>query len=144
LRETLLEFRRKYRERRAHWRDPDAIRERYLRACEKLHIGSQYYHLEFGIRQKAPELSFRKDPYQVGKAEALFGKNVIVTDNHDWTNEEIAQLSLDRYGVEKLFRDSKSSDHHLVTRAARLNDRFHRLDTFKELCNLLSKVGNPA
>jgi hypothetical protein len=77
LRETLLEFRRKYREKRAHWQDPDAIRERYLRACEKLHIGSQYYHLEFGTREKTPEISFRKDHYQ----------------------------------IEKLFRDSKSSDH---------------------------------
>ena len=131
LRETLLEFRRKYREKRAHWRDQDAIRERYLRACEKLHIGSQYYHLEFGTRQKAPELSFRKDPYQVGKAEALFGKNVIVTDNHDWTTEEIVQLSLDRYGIEKLFRDSKSSDHIQV------NPFYHWTDS-KIRCQLLT------
>lgn len=131
LRETLLEFRRKYRERQAHWRGQDAIRERYLRACEKLHIGSQYYHLEFGTRQKAPDLSFRKDLYQVGKAETLFGKNVIVTDNHDWTTEEIVQLSLDRYGIEKLFRDSKSSDHIQV------NPFYHWTDS-KIRCQLLT------
>ena len=34
----------------------------------------------------------------------------VFTDNHDRTTEEIVQLSLDRYGVEKLVRDSKSSD----------------------------------
>lgn len=131
LRETLLEFRCKYRERRAHWRNSDTIRERYLRACEKLHIGSQYYHLKFGTREKTPELSFRKDNYQVGKAEALFGKNVIVTDNHDWTTEEIVQLSLDRYGIEKLFRDSKSHDHIQV------NPFYHWTDS-KIRCQLLT------
>ena len=131
LREALLEFRRKYREKRAHWRGPDTIRERYLRACEKLHIGSQYYHLGFDTQEKTPEISFRKDHYQVSKAEALFGKNVIVTDNHDWTTEEIVQLSLDRYGVEKLFRDSKSSDH------VQVNPFYHWTDS-KIRCQLLT------
>jgi transposase len=133
LRATLLEFRRAYREGRPHWRSPEAIQERYLRACEKLHIGSQYYQLEFGDRRKAPDMSFRKDHYQVGKAEALFGKNVIVTDNHDWTTEEIVQLSLDRYGIEKQFRASKSSHH------VQVNPFYHWTDS-KIRCQLLTCV----
>jgi len=56
-------------------------------------------------------MSFRKDHYQIGKAEALLGKNPIVTDNHDWTTEAIVQLSLDPYGIENQFRASKSSHH---------------------------------
>lgn len=133
LRETLLEFRRKYREQHAHWRNPETIQERYHRACEKLHIGSQYYQLEFGDRRKAPEMGFRKNQYQITKAASLFGKNVIVTDNHDWTTEEIVQLSLDRYGVEKQFRDSKSSDHIQV------NPFYHWTDS-KIRCQLLTCV----
>jgi len=110
LRATLLEYRRAYREKQPHWRNKEAIRERYLRECERLHIGAQYYRLDF-TDGDSPEMSFRKDPYQVGKSEALFGRNVIVTDNHDWTTEEIVKHSLDRYRIEKQFRASKSAAH---------------------------------
>ena len=133
LRATLLEFRRNYRERRPHWRSVEAIQERYLRACEKLHIGSQYYQLEFGDLRKAPDMSFRKDHYQIAKAEALFGKNVIVTDNHDWTTEEIVQSSLDRYGIEEQFRASKSNHH------VQVNPFYHWTDS-KIRCQLLTCV----
>ena len=129
----LLDFRCKYRESRPHWRDPDTIRERYHRACEKLHIGAQYYQLEFGDRRRAPEMSFRKDQYQVAKTEARLGKNIIVTDNHDWSTEEIVQLSLDRYGVEKQFRASKSRDY------VQVNPFFHWTDG-KIRCQLLTCV----
>jgi transposase len=110
LRATLLEYRRAYREKQPHWRNPEAIRERYLRECERLHVGAQYYRIDF-TDGDSPEMSFRKDPYQVGKSEALFGRNVIVTDNHDWTTEEIVKHSLDRYRIEKQFRASKSAAH---------------------------------
>jgi len=133
LRETLLEFRRCYREQRPQWRDPVVIQERYVRACEKLHIGSQYYQLEFGDRRKAPEMSFHRDFYQIGKSQALLGKTIIVTDNHDWTTEEIAQGSLDRYGVEQQFRASKASAH------VQVNPFYHWTDS-KIRCQLLTCV----
>lgn len=133
LRDTLIEFRRSYREQRPHWRSSETIQERYHRACEQLHIGAQYYQLEFGDRRRAPEMSFRKDHYQIGKAEALFGKNLIVTDNHDWTTEAIVQLSLDRYGIENQFRASKSS-HHI-----QVNPFYHWTDS-KIRCQLLTCV----
>ena len=133
LRQTLLEFRRHYREGRPQWRDPEPIQERYVRACEKMHIGSQYYQLEFGDRRKDPEMSFRKDFHQIAKSEALFGKNIIVTDNHDWTTEEIVQISLDRYGIEQQFRASKSSGHIQV------NPFYHWTDS-KIRCQLLTCV----
>ena len=75
--------------------DPGA----HHRACETIHIGSQYYVLEFAGQRKAADMSFRKDRYQVGKSEALSGKNLMVSGNQDWATEEIVQLSLDRYGV---------------------------------------------
>lgn len=96
---VLVKFRRYYRGNRPHWRSPETIRERYHRACETIHIGSQYYVLEFAGQRKAADMSFRKDRYQVGKSEALSGKNLMVSGNQDWATEEIVQLSLDRYGV---------------------------------------------
>ena len=78
-------------------------------------------------------MSFRKDFYQIGKSEALLGKNIIVTDNHDWTTEAIVQGSLDRYGIEQQFRASKSSGHIQV------NPFYHWTDS-KIRCQLLTCV----
>lgn len=133
LREALIEFRQNYREARPHWRDPEQVRERYQRLCERLHIGSQYYSLEFGDRRSAPEMSFRKDDYQIKKTESVFGRNIIVTDNDDWSTDEIVQLSLDRYFVEKQFRASKAARH------VNINPLFHWTDS-KIRCQLLTCV----
>jgi transposase len=132
VREALLEYRRLYREQAPQWRSPEALRERYLRLCEQLHIGGQYYELEFTGRT-TPEMGFRKDHYQRAKAEALFGKNIIVTDNHDWTTEEIVQASLDRVTIEQQFRASKAPQHVSV------NPLFHWTDG-KIRCQLLTCV----
>ena len=40
----------------------------------------------------------------------MFGKNIIVTDNMDWTTAEIVQASLDRWQVEEKFRLSNDDD----------------------------------
>jgi transposase len=133
LREALIEFRSNYREERQQWRDPQAIRERYQRLCEQMHIASVYYDLEFGDLRKAPELSFRKNAYQIEKASATFGRNVIVTDNHDWSTDEIVQLSLDRAIVENQFRASKD-DRHVGIEPIR-----HWTDS-KIRCQLLTSV----
>jgi len=133
VREALLEARKNYREALPQWRSIDAVKQRYERLCERLHIGSQYYSLEFGDRRRDPELSFRKDDYQVQKTKALHGRNIIVTDNHDWSTQEIVQLSLDRYVVEKQFRTSKSPQH------VRVNPIFHWTDS-KIRCQLLTCV----
>jgi len=133
VRQALLEFRGKYRERRVQWRETEKIKERYFRLCEKLHIGSQYYQLEFGDLRRAPDMIFRKDHYQREKTKTMLGKNIIVTDNHDWTTEEIVQASLDRWGIEKQFRSSKSCHH------VRINPLFHWTDS-KIRCQLLTCV----
>lgn len=40
----------------------------------------------------------------------MFGKNIIITDNIDWTTAEIVQASLDRWQVEDQFRLSNDED----------------------------------
>ena len=131
IRQALLTFRRNYREQRPHWRSFEAIVQRYHRLCEQLHIGAHYYRIKQSSDGK--ELSFRKDVYQIAKAEALFGKNIIVTDNMDWTTDDIVQASLDRWLVEKAFRDTKSKQHIST------HPMFHWTDS-KIRCHLLTCI----
>jgi transposase len=53
---------------------------------------------------------FHKSYYRIKRYCAKFGKNIIITDNMDWETERIVQASLDRYIVEKSFRNSKDDD----------------------------------
>ena len=130
VREELLVFRQKYRQQLPHWRKPETIIRRYERLCERLHIGSQYYQLSFTENN---DLSFRKNPQQLAKAQQLFGRNVIVTDHSDWTNEHIAQASLDRNIIERSFRTGKDR-HHVALRPF-----FHWTDS-KIRCQMLTCV----
>ncbi|MHB9052809.1 MAG: IS1634 family transposase [Thermoleophilia bacterium] len=57
-------------------------------------------------------MSFRADAYALKKKRAAFGKNIIVTDNTDWSVAEIVEASLDRWQVEDSFKASK--DDQLV------------------------------
>ena len=78
-------------------------------------------------------MSFRKDASEVGAIEATMGKNIIVTDNHDWSTEQIVSASLDRYRIEHQFRVSKASCH------VRINPMFHWTDD-KIRCHLLTCI----
>ena len=55
-------------------------------------------------------MRFAKDAYRVERKQATFGKNIIITDNLDWTTSEIVQASLDRWQVEDRFRQSKDGE----------------------------------
>lgn len=110
IRAELLEMRTKVKEQKPKWRDPEAVRERYLRLCERLHISSEFYSLSFEQQGDALTISFRKDPYRVTRKQETFGKNIIITDNSDWTTAEIVRAHLDRWQVEDRFRQSKDDD----------------------------------
>jgi transposase len=77
-----------------------------------LHISSELYVLKFEESKSSLSMSFRKDPYKIELKQAMFGKNIIITDNIDWTTSEIVDASLDRWQVEDRFRLSK--DDNLV------------------------------
>jgi transposase len=110
IRQELLTMRAKVRDREAHWRDPESVRERYLRLCERLHVASDLYSLEFSATSDGLSMSFRKEVARVQRKGAMFGKSIIITDNMDWSTSEIVQASLDRWQVEDRFRQSKDDD----------------------------------
>jgi hypothetical protein len=74
-------MRAKVRDQAARWRKPDVIRQRYLRLCERLHMPSKLYELNFEQSGEALSMSFRKDAVFVGRKQSMFGKNIIITDN---------------------------------------------------------------
>lgn len=110
VREELLSMRALVREGAPHWRDEEKVLERYARLCERLHISTGLYELSIKKTKGGLAMEFRKNQYAVEKRRAMFGKNMIVSDNTDWTTEEIIQASLDRFQVEDAFRQSKDED----------------------------------
>lgn len=113
MRSRLLKMRAKVREGAPHWRNPEKVRQRYQKRCLILHLDPDLFTLEFSGRGKTLSMSFRQDAYALGKKRQSFGKNIIITDNKDWTTAEIVEASLDRWQVEDAFRQSK--DEELVS-----------------------------
>jgi len=110
MRQELLEMRAKVRDKAPHWRKEETIRERYIRFCENLHMSSQLYELKFEQSPDGLSMSFHKDAYLVSRKQAMFGKNIIITDNTDWLTCDIIEASLARWQVEDRFRLSKDDD----------------------------------
>jgi transposase len=110
IRRELLSMRTKVRDKAPHWRKEDAVRERYLRLCEQMHMPSELHELAFEHSGDGLSMSFRKNAYLAERKQSMFGKNIIITDNMDWTTGDIVQASLDRWQVEDRFRLSKDDD----------------------------------
>jgi len=110
VREELLSMRALVREGAPYWRDAERVKERYARLCERLHIPTHLYEVSVEKTSGGLRMEFKKNQYAVEKRQQLFGKNMIITDNTDWTTEEIIEASLARWKVEDAFRQSKDED----------------------------------
>jgi transposase len=130
LREELLQMRTKAREQATQWRDQEKIIERYLRTCEQLHIASDYYTIRFDDKRSTESMSFLKNSYNVEKKRQCFGKNIIITDNTDWSTADIVQANLDRWEVEDRFRLSKNNACVAVSPFRHWTDRKIRCHIF--------------
>ena len=110
IRQELLSMRTKVRDKQSHWKNEDAIKERYSRMCEQMHMFSDIYELTFENAADGLSMSFRKNAYLVERKLSMFGKNIIITDNMDWMTADIVQASLDRWQIEDRFRMSKDDE----------------------------------
>jgi transposase len=113
LKQELLKMRANVRKQLPQWRNPDVILQRYQRVCKRLHVSSDLYHIEFSHDGGRLGMSFHRDSYRIRCKRAVFGRNIIITDNMGWTTAEIVQASLDRWQIEDSFRLSK--DEELVS-----------------------------
>lgn len=84
----------------------------YQDYCRQLHLPDDLYEVmvERDEENKKSTLVFRKSYYRIGRHIEKFGKNILITDHEDWSTDEIVRASLDRYMVEKAFRQSKDDD----------------------------------
>lgn len=73
-------------------------------------MAPQLYGLKFDQSPDGLSMSFKKDIYLVGRKQAMFGKNIIITDNTDWLTGDILEANLARWQVEDRFRLSKDDD----------------------------------
>ena len=133
VREHLLEMRSKVNNKETQWRKSETVVERYQRLCTRLHLSTDLFTLDFTSSDNGLRMSFQKNVYQVKKTRDTFGRNIIITDNVDWTTAEIIQASLDRWQVEDAFR--VSNDDELVS----LRPVRHWTDS-KIRCHLFSCV----
>jgi transposase len=110
IRQELLSMRAKVRDKAPHWRDQDAVKQRYLRLCVRMHMPHELYELTFEYSETGLSMNFRKNAYLVSRKQAMFGKSIIITDNTDWTTRDIVQANLERWQVEDRFRLSKDDE----------------------------------
>lgn len=110
LQEVILDLRSKVRTQKKHWTDGDRVEKHYTVACERLHLPKDIYEISVEKHNRKWQLIFRKNYCRIGQYIEKFGKNILITDHIDWSTDEIVRASLDRYIVEKAFRQSKDSD----------------------------------
>jgi transposase len=110
LEEALYAMRDKVRTGHHQWKDPKKVEARYIEYCEELHLPKHLYDLDLEVEKGRLTMRFRKKYYWISRYCDRFGKNIIITDNMDWETGQIIQASLDRYMVEKSFRNSKDDD----------------------------------
>lgn len=115
IQEELFAMRSKVLRDEPHWRKKESVMARYEALCEDLFLPSNLYDVELYYQEGRLRMSFGKNYYQISKYLKRFGKNIIVTSQHDWTTDEIIRASLDRYMVEHSFRQSKSGPYGRVT-----------------------------
>ncbi len=88
----------------------DKVERHYSDFCEQLYLPKDLYQIAVEKSRGRLTLLFSKDHYRIGRYLERFGKNIIVTDHKDWSTDEIVCASLDRYMVEKSFRQTKDDD----------------------------------
>jgi transposase len=110
LHEKILDLKEKVKSQKSHWTDVDRVEEKYEEACRRLYLPKDLYEISLEKHKRKWRLLARKDYYRIGLYIEKFGKNVLITDQSEWTTDEIVQASLDRYVVENAFRQSKDDD----------------------------------
>lgn len=110
LHESILDLKEKVKTQKPHWTDADRIEGHYAETCQKLYLPQDLYEISLEKYKRNWRLLARKNHYRIGLYIEKFGKNILITDQSEWTTDEIVRASLDRYMVENAFRQSKDDD----------------------------------
>jgi transposase len=107
VRDALLEIRRKVREEAPQWRNPEKIRERVEELLSEKKARSLFTTELKKVKGKLV-FTFRQKPYYIKKVIDRMGRNIIVTDRHDLSTEEIVEAYLSRHGIEDRYKQMKN------------------------------------
>lgn len=110
LQDELFVMRSKVNKQLPHWKSEKQIQTRYEDLCAELRLPADLYTFELYQKDGRLQMAFRKNHYRISRHIDRFGKNIIITDNLEWSTDEIVRASLDRYVVENTFRQSKDDD----------------------------------
>jgi transposase len=110
LQDELFEMRSKVNKQLPHWKSEEKVRARYEDICADLRLPADLYNVELYPKNNQLQMAFRKNHYRISRHIDRFGKNILITDNMEWSTDEIVRASLDRYMVENAFRQSKDDD----------------------------------
>ena len=97
--------------------------------CDNCLLSSTLKREEPYFKNKGCEkvLCFNKNNHFIQKSKRAFGRTIIITDNHDWSTEEIAQAYSDRNKIEEQFRIANSElvklmpQYHWTDQKLRMN-----------------------
>jgi transposase len=134
IKKELMQIREKVNSDSPHWRDETSIINRYNNLCAKLHIRSDLYEISLKKKDSKLSMNFKKNIYQVNREMEGFGKNIIITDHKEWSTEQIVKASIDRWQIEKSFRDSKNSFLIAVSPIRHWSDSKIRCHLFTCIC----------
>ena len=104
----LKEYCKKVNTGQKYWRKEEDVKRRYNTECKRLHISPALYELTFEMQNGSLKMEFGRNAEEEKVVRQRFGKNIIVTDNMEWSTEEIYTAYLDRNNLEQEFRKSKS------------------------------------
>ena len=110
LQQSLFEMQSNVQSGRTQWRNKKKVLSRYEDRCAQLHIPKDLYSVELYLKDGRLRMNFRKNHHRLKTYIARFGKNILITDRHDFSTDEIVSASLQRYTVEKSFRQTKDDD----------------------------------
>jgi transposase len=87
---------------------------------EVITVDVSHGHVSFEVDEEKRQEVIRK----------YFGKKLLVTDRKDWTTQEIIAAYREQDSIEKIFRDSKNSDHFSLTPMYHWTDQKIRVHVF--------------
>lgn len=96
----------------SQWKDRDKVLIRINTNLTKFHA-KEIINWQLEKRNKKLELSFSKNKKQLDYLENSYGKNILFTDNHTLSSEEIIKAYHDKYIVEQSIKRLKNK--HIIS-----------------------------
>jgi len=110
--EFLYELQGKVEGQGAEYRRASSVRARYTETCARLHFPADLYYLELTTKNNKLFFTFRKNYHRINLHLARLGKTIIITDQLQWSTEEIIKASRSGAIMKQNFRPAGDPTSH--------------------------------